>query len=131
MLQQQAGGWPRIDRGAREGAEAFAPKDVANILSESPFAGQWQISRARSGWSRRSFVAVDGPRRIFVKLDVAVGALRHLADLAVTPPVLHAGEYRGRTFVFQPYLGGRHPSHAWFDEHPRELGRDSPISLRR
>lgn len=110
-------------REAPEYSASIAPSDVREVLSGSPFAGNWKVSRAQSGWSRRTFVVADGARRLFLKFDVAVEALQRLADLAVTPPVIHAGEYRGHSFVVQPYLRGRHPHHSWFARHLSELAR--------
>jgi aminoglycoside phosphotransferase (APT) family kinase protein len=64
---------------------------------------------------------MNGAQRLFLKFDVDAQALRRLADLAVTPPVLHAGEYHGHSFVVQPYLRGHHPRHRWFDRHHGDL----------
>jgi Ser/Thr protein kinase RdoA (MazF antagonist) len=58
---------------------------------------------------------------LFLKFDVALDALLHLAQLGVTPTVLHAGEYRGRSYVVQPYIEGRHPHYRWFAGHLPEL----------
>jgi hypothetical protein len=96
---------------------------VREALAASPVAGPWQVSRPRTGWSRRTFVAANGQRRIFVKFDVAIDVLRRLGELAVTPPLLYGGEYGGHSFVVQPHVGGRHPRRAWFRQHPLELGR--------
>jgi hypothetical protein len=104
-------------------ADSLAPADVREALSTSPLAGDWKVWRAPSGWSQRTFVAFDGKRRIFLKFGVAVDALRRLAELAVTPAVLHAGEYRGQSFVIQAFIRGRHPHHGWFGRHLPELAR--------
>jgi hypothetical protein len=113
---QQGNGW-------RRPMTSLALRDAREVLSGSPFGGSWRISRASSGWSRRTFVATDGVQRLFLKFDVEVEALRRLADLEVMPPVLDAGEYRGHSFVVQPYLRGRHPQRSWFDGHHTELAR--------
>lgn len=102
---------------------SFALRDARDVLSGLLTGGGWKISRARSGRSRRTFVATDGSQRLFLKFDAGVDALRRLAELGVTPPVLRAGEYRSHSFVVQPYLRGRHPPHRWFDSHQRELAR--------
>jgi hypothetical protein len=111
-----------VHSASRQG-DSFAPADVCEALSTSPLAGDWKVWRARSGWSHRTFVAFDGTRRIFLKFGVAVDALRSLAELAVTPVVLHAGEYRGHSFVIQAFIAGRHPHHGWFGRHLAEMAR--------
>jgi aminoglycoside phosphotransferase (APT) family kinase protein len=103
--------------------DSLAPIDVREVLAASPTHGRWKVSRARSGWSGRSFVAGDGTQRLFVKFDVAVSALRRLAELGISPPVLHAGEYRDHSFVVQPFVGGRHPRPQWFEGHLKELAQ--------
>lgn len=95
--------------------------DAREVLSSLPLAGTWKVSRTRSGSTGRSFVAANGTRRLFLKFDVALDALVRLAQLEVTPPVLHAGECGGHSFVVQPYVEGRHPDHRWFKGHLREL----------
>lgn len=102
---------------------SLSTSDVQAVLSETFGAGRWQVSRTRSGWTGRSFVASNGGTRLFLKIDVAASALRRLAELGVAPQVLHAGEYLGRSFVIQPYVGGRHPHRGWFEGHMRELAR--------
>jgi Phosphotransferase enzyme family len=109
-----------LSSAGRQG-DSFAPADARAVLSTSPAAGDWKVWRARSGWSQRTFVAVDGRRRIFLKFGAEVDALRRLAELAVTPAVLHSGEYRGHSFVIQAFIGGRHPHHGWFGRHLPEL----------
>lgn len=101
--------------------DSFAPADAYEVLTMSRASGVWKVWRARSGWSQRTFVAFDGTQRIFLKFDVAVDALRRLAELAVTPAVLHAGEYRAHSFVIQAFIRGRHPHHRWFGRHLPEL----------
>jgi hypothetical protein len=108
---------------ARRQGDSFAPADAREVLSTSPVGGDWKVWRARSGWSQRTFVAFDGTRRIFLKFGIAVNALRRLAELGVTPAVLHAGEYRGHSFVIQAFIRGRHPHHRWFGRHLPELAR--------
>lgn len=81
------------------------------------------MSRPRSGSTGRSFVVREGSRRLFVKFDVPVIALRRLADLRVTPPVLHQGNYRGRSFVIQPGVESRHPTRGWLEAHLGEVAR--------
>ena len=102
---------------------AFDASDVREALSGCAIAGRWSIARTRSGSSRRTFTAVAGPQRLFVKFDVSIEALRRLSDLSVTPPVVGAGEYRGHSFVVQRHVGGRHPLPRWFHRHLPELGR--------
>lgn len=95
----------------------LAPADGRAVLSTLRLLGAWKVSRARSGWSRRTFVAANGARRLFLKFDVAVDPLVRLGQLGVSPTVLHAGEYLGHSFVVQPYVEGRHPSVRWFEGH--------------
>jgi hypothetical protein len=108
---------------SRKSQAAIGPSQVREALAASALAGPWQVWRARHGWSRRTFVAANGERRVFVKFEVAVDVLRRLGELAVTPPLLYAGDYRGHAYAVQPYLGGRHPRRAWFARRPSELGR--------
>ncbi|MEO5704225.1 MAG: aminoglycoside phosphotransferase family protein [Candidatus Limnocylindrales bacterium] len=81
------------------------------------------MSRAAEGWTRRALLADDGRRRLFLKFDVAVDVLRRLAAIGVAPPVLHGGQYRGRSFAIQPFIEGGHPQKDWFDPHLSAVAR--------
>jgi hypothetical protein len=109
--------------GYRESRAPIALREARAVLSEAPLQRPWSISRARGGSSGRSFAAAADGRRVFLKFDVAVEPLRRLAELAVVPPIVHAGEHRGRSFVVQPFIGSRHPRPRWFADHLPEVAR--------
>lgn len=106
---------------ADDDADPLNAAAVETVLHQE-IGGAWTATRAAHGWTGRSFVATDGVRRVFVKLDVWVEALQRLADMEVTPPLIGIGRHDGRTFAIQQFADGGQPARSWFDNHLGVVG---------
>jgi aminoglycoside phosphotransferase (APT) family kinase protein len=92
---------------------------AARILRRD-LGGAWRVSNGAGahGNTRR---AASGDLRVIVKLGQPAAALRRLAELEVTPPVLSWGEHDGSPYTVQRMTAGEHPDAAWFAAHVPEL----------
>ena len=96
--------------------------EIESLLRHYSGVEGWNIQRPHEGASGRpKFVARRNNHVVFVTLDVPVSALRRLAALGVTPNVLDAGIYEGRTYCIQEYLAGTRPDVRWFSSHMHEV----------
>lgn len=110
-----------MDMRAPDDPDALTGAAVEMVLQQE-IGGTWTATRAAHGWTGRSFVATDGVRRVFVKLDVWVDAIQRLADIRVTPPLIGIGRHDGRTFAIQQFADAGQPARSWFDEHVGTVG---------
>lgn len=93
---------------------------LAARLLRRDLGGAWRVfnSAGSHGNTRR---AARGDLAVVVKLGSPAAALRRLAELEVTSPVLAWGEHQGSAYTVQRIAAGQHPDAAWFAVHVPEL----------
>jgi aminoglycoside phosphotransferase (APT) family kinase protein len=93
---------------------------LAARLLRRDLGGAWRIASGAGslGNTRR---AVRGDLSVVVKLGSPASALRRLAELEVTPPVVAWGEEDGSPYTVQVLAAGEQPEAAWFAAHVLEL----------
>lgn len=78
--------------------------------------GPYRLS-SLGGSGGRTFRARAKGRAVVVRLDVNEAVLRRLAEIAVGPRVIAAGELDGRGFVVQEYAAARPADAGWLAAH--------------
>jgi aminoglycoside phosphotransferase (APT) family kinase protein len=91
----------------------FVPQDV---LRES-VGGDWTVIPTLRGAMGSSFLATSGDRRLFLKMPADLRAVPRLAEIGIAPPVVAAGEWRGRPFLVQEWITAESPDRPWLRAH--------------
>lgn len=99
---------------------------IHEILSVAGFEGAWDIAPASLGSSRRTFIARQPDRDLFVKLDDRTVTGERLAEIGVTPPLLARGLHQDAPFSVYPFVNAHLPEPAWF---AANLDRVMPLLL--
>jgi hypothetical protein len=86
-------------------------RELAARLLRRDLGGAWRWSRTGRAAAARDHLSV------VVKLGSPAAALRRLAELEVTPPVLAWGEHEGSPYTVQVLAAGTQPDAAWFAAH--------------
>ena len=93
-------------------SDARAPTSLTRALAarllRRGLGGAWRIANGGGshGNTRR---AARGDLSVVVKLGQPASALRRLAELEVTPPILAWGEHDGSPYTVQRLVAGHHP----------------------
>lgn len=90
---------------------------IRHVLRNAGFAGDWNVTPAAHGSTRRAFVAWQGYEALFVKRGPVHPALDRLSDLGVTPPILAHRRHDGDEFTVYPYIHGVVADPAWLRDH--------------
>jgi aminoglycoside phosphotransferase (APT) family kinase protein len=93
---------------------------LAARLLRRDLGGAWRVANG-GGSHGNTRLAASGDLSVVVKLDQPAAALRRLAELDVTPPVLAWGEHEGSRYTVQRIACGFQPDQAWFAAHVAEL----------
>lgn len=95
---------------------------IQQLLKDALGYDRWEIQKPTDGMQKECYIARNTAQSVFLKFDVAAGALRRLGALGVAPKVLAHGTSGGRTFVIQEYMAGSYPSRDWIKAHITEVG---------
>lgn len=94
---------------------------IQSVVRAAGFAGDWEITEAAEGASGRTYIARQQGRALFIKLDDPSLGRERLAQLGVTPPLLHHGVARDIPYTVYPAIAAEHPAPAWFGDHLGEV----------
>ena len=89
---------------------------LAARLLRRDLGGGWRVANG-AGSHGNTRHAASGDLSVVVKLGSPAAALRRLAELDVTPPVLAWGEHDGTPYTIQRMATGVQPDRAWFAAH--------------
>lgn len=97
-----------------EPAESLADRRLIERALHDRLGGTWTASLAPNSWTPRSFIATDGDRRVFVKVDVRFDVLRRLAEIGVAPPLIDTAHHENQWMAIQEFVDGPRPERRWF-----------------
>lgn len=105
-------------------SDARSPTSLTRALAarllRRDLGGAWRIANGGGSHGNTRRAARDD-LSVVVKLGQPASALRRLAELEVTPPILAWGEHDGSPYTVQRLVAGHHPDPAWFAGHLTEL----------
>lgn len=96
-------------------------KDIEKILYNTFKTSGWIIQKPPYGLSKETYVAQNGPKRVFIKFEVNIPPLKRVSDLGLAPCLLSSGTYHNRTYVIQQFVKGIIPTRKWINNNLKKL----------
>ena len=91
-------------------------QEVRSFLHKHLSTHDWNFSIPHGTGMETYFVQGNG-QRYFVKVGAPVERYQVMAEIGLTPPILHVGQLEsGPSIMIQPLIAGRNPSRRDFRE---------------